>query len=129
MRQAIVLLLLAVFAAVALVGCGGKGSRAIRVIGRATGPDPEAVEVRVYQVGHVGEAEYLITSIVGAKLDGSFELYVPEEGPYDIDVGYVRYLAADGEMTSYWEHVVLEDVTVSAPSTDTGTIQLPEPTP
>jgi hypothetical protein len=74
---------------------------------------PADVTVRLYLPDHAGDDAYLVGN-VSVETDGSFELDVIAQGTYDLQV----YQADTAVKT-------VEDVIITAPTTDLGTIIVP----
>jgi len=74
---------------------------------------PADVTVRLYLPDHAGDDAYLVGS-VSVETDGSFELDVIAQGTYDLQVYQGTTLVK-----------TVEDVIITAPTTDLGTIIVP----
>lgn len=75
---------------------------------------PDGVTVNLYTTDHPGEEDFLIAGADVSTADGSFKFGLVAQGTYDLQV----YQGTTAVKT-------VEDVVITAPSTDLGTITVP----
>ena len=119
MVRVVICILLAVFT-MAILGCGGSDNPRIRVTGTVT-PIIDGAMIKIYHQNHMYDEDHLV-STADVREDGTFDLYVPEEGVYDVVAMYPY-----GGPPVQWWHTELSSVTITQPFMDLGEIQLTPP--
>ena len=137
MRQAIVLLVMAGFVVVVIVGCGGSSQQPVQVIGSITpGQQPvNDIELLIYPQGKANAGgnpiiQQHVTDLLPAGESVQFDVSVPSEGTYDIVVQGLYAVITNGDVPDIEQlEIIWLNVSLSAPSTDIGVLNLNLPVP